>query len=135
MALSYVWLLIKPSHLSLCVCCTAPSLISLPHPSVSLCLILCLFLPLHHSHGLSLSLSLSYTHIHTSLGKSLYSGESPGFDQGLFDIVIRSETQLTGPSLAAAFPVYVSQFLSLLVIPIYPSTVQNTHSFSPFAPV
>lgn len=36
MALSYVWLLIKPSHLSLYVCCTAPSLIFLPHPSVSL---------------------------------------------------------------------------------------------------
>lgn len=39
MALSYVWLLIKPSHLARR--CTAPSLIFLPHPSVSL--------PLHRS--------------------------------------------------------------------------------------
>lgn len=88
MALSYVWLLIKPSHLSLSVCCTAPSLIFLPHPSVPLCLCI--------SH------SQRRAHARASLRKSLYSGESPGFDQVLFDTVIRSEAQLVGPSLAVA---------------------------------
>lgn len=92
MALSYVWLLIKPSHLSPCVLHS-----SITHLSASC---LCLSLTLHHSHSLAVTHTQTDTHI--PLRKSLHSGESSGFHQGLFDIVIRSETQLAGPSLAAA---------------------------------
>lgn len=116
MALSYVWLLIKPSHRSLCVCCTAPSLIFLPHPSVPLCL----------------CITHSQRRAHTR--KRLYSGESPGFDQVLFDTIIRSEAQLVGPSLAVA-PASRGISISISDVGLFsispPPPVWNQHSFFP----
>lgn len=105
MAPSYVWLLIKASHLSISVCRTAPSLICLPHPSA------CLYIihTLTHTHTHSMQTD---RHTHTPLSKSLCSGESPGFDQGLFDTVIWSETLRATPSLAAASAsVYLNFYL------------------------
>lgn len=120
MALSYVWLLIKPSHRSLCVCCTAPSLIFLPHPSVPLCL----------------CITHSQRRAHTR--KRLYSGESPGFDQVLFDTVIRSEAQLVGPSLAVA-PASRGISISISDVGLFssspPPPVWNQHSFFPLSQV
>lgn len=59
MAPSYVWLLIKPSHLSISVCCAAPSLISLPHPSASLYIIHTL------PHTLLCACMQAHTRMHT----------------------------------------------------------------------
>lgn len=126
MALSYVWLLIKPSHLAL-------SAAQLHHSSFSL-----IPLSLSASASFTLPQTHTYTHTHTSPRKSLYSGESPGFDQGLFDTVITSEVQLAGPSsTAASASLCISICISLVCLCFlsHPSTVQNKYSFSPFTSV